>query len=130
MKVEVRVVKCVGAGVGLRGRTGLAGLNKDDTNSLARGKEEVVGRFLGGWGEKCFVIDKSESTVAVSTKRSRRRGRDEESDGYEDDGGDSDGDEDDDGRGLISAGWGTTHDGSAIEVVGAQYVEVGIQFSI
>lgn len=31
-------------------------------------------------------------------------------------------DEDDDGRGLVSAGWGTGHDGSAIEILNVQFV--------
>jgi hypothetical protein len=33
-------------------------------------------------------------------------------------------DEDDDGRGLVSASWGTGHDGSAIEILNVQFVEV------
>ncbi|KIM44419.1 hypothetical protein M413DRAFT_442399 [Hebeloma cylindrosporum] len=34
-------------------------------------------------------------------------------------------DPEDDGRGLVSAAWGTGHDGSAIEIVGVEFVERG-----
>jgi hypothetical protein len=33
-------------------------------------------------------------------------------------------DEEDDGRSLLSCGWGIGHDGSAIEIVGAGFVQV------
>jgi hypothetical protein len=104
VKVEVRVLRCVGAGVSCIGAERVNGL---------RGKEEIVGRFLGGWGEKCFN-QMPEKGRAVKTRR-----RDDV-----DVRGEMTDDEDDDGRGLVSASWGTGHDGSAIEILNVQFVEV------
>jgi hypothetical protein len=35
-------------------------------------------------------------------------------------------DPDDDGRSLVSAAWGSGHDGSAIEIVNVEFVEVSL----
>ena len=61
-------------------------------------------RFLGGQGERCFVREEGE-------------------------GGGGDDDDDDDGRGVVSAGWGSGHDGSGIEIIKAEFIEVGFLFS-
>ena len=109
MKIEVRVLRCIGAeGVGV-GRF--------------YGREEVVGRFLGGWGEKCFVPRGGLGEgVDASLPGERRGDEDVEMQIPE---GELD-DEENDGRGLVSAGWGTGHDGSAIEIVDARFVEVSV----
>lgn len=77
-------------------------------------KEEMIGRFTGGFGEKCF------NPLGVS---GRMMG--EEVDVYESEvlsaGVD---DPENDGRSLVSGGWGVGHDGSAIEIVNVQFVEV------
>jgi len=39
-----------------------------------------------------------------------------------------DDDPEDDGRSLVSGGWGTGHDGSAIEILNVQFVEVSPLF--
>jgi hypothetical protein len=83
LRVEVRVVGCWA-------RAGAAGV---------RGRESVVGRFFGGWGERFAEREKGEFMIERS-------------------------DEDDDGRGLISAAWGGGHDGSGIEVLRAEFLEV------
>lgn len=83
-KVELRVLRCVGA-------------DGPDAQGVGWGREEVVGRFSGGFGERC-------EAVAVAAA--------------------ADVGEEDDGRGLVSAGWGAGHDGSAIEIVGFQFVDV------
>lgn len=59
-----------------------------------------VGRFIGGTGERYWCG---------------------EGDGL----GTSTGAEEDDGRGLMSAGWGSEHDGSGIEVLAAGFVDKG-----
>jgi hypothetical protein len=66
------------------------------------GDEEGVGRFVGGWGERCL----EEGGTGSGTGRWDI------------------GAEDDDGRSFLSSGWGSTHDGSGIEVLGAIFVEV------
>lgn len=117
MKVELRVLRCVGsvefsgAGAGTWGAVGAIG-SETPRASL---KEEVVGRFVGGWGEKCF-------TPTDKSARSRRNG-------YLEDVGvvamnEEEDREDDDGRGLVSAGWGSGHDGSGIEILGVEFLEV------
>lgn len=107
MKIEVRVLRCIGAeGIGI-GRF--------------YGREEIVGRFLGGWGEKCFVPRGGLGEGTDVGPPGERRG-DEDVDMQSPEG-ELD-DEENDGRGLVSAGWGTGHDGSAIEIVDARFVEV------
>jgi hypothetical protein len=93
-------------------------------------REELVGRFVGGYGERCFNPLGWSGGV---TKAMGEEGVDGEE---EEEGGDAamrlelemDGvafdDPEDDGRGLVSAAWGTGHDGSAIEIVGVEFVEV------
>ena len=118
--VEVRVIRCAGAGAGsvyAIGASAHAGkyavdsiVSTDEIRPKKGGnrkspvvrKEELVGRFIGGWGEKCFVKDLDAEI------------EDEEMEN----------DEDNDGRGLVSAGWGSGHDGSAIEVLKAEFVNV------
>lgn len=121
--VEVRIIRCAGAGAGsvyAVGASAHAGryapavksviTATDETSSRKGGnrkspvvrKEELVGRFIGGWGEKCFM-----------------KGLDVEIEDEE-----IENDEDNDGRGLVSAGWGSGHDGSAIEVLKAEFVDV------
>lgn len=69
LRVRIRIIRVSGRGP-----------------EIGHSKEEVIGRFLGGWGE-----------------------------------GEGEGEEDD-GRGLMSCGWGTGHDGSAIEVLGVEWI--------
>ncbi len=65
--------------------------NRSDKIPRVR-KEEIVSRFIGGWGEKCFMKGLHGET-----------------------GNDTEDNEDSDKRGLVSAGWGSRHDGSVIE---------------
>ena len=108
VKLDLRVLRCPGAPGGARWVEDVPG---------RRRREDVVGRFLGGWGEKCFN----------EAGKVRKRQVDEKENGGDEDA--SDGDGEDDGRGLVSAAWGTSHDGSAIEVLGVEFVEVGFLFS-
>lgn len=103
VRLDLRVLKCAGAPGGARWIENVVG------------REDVVGRFLGGWGERCF------------NEAGKVRRKQLDADGEVNDvGGDEEtSDGEDDGRGLVSAGWGTTHDGSAIEVLGVDFVEVG-----
>jgi len=61
----------------------------------------AVGRFVGGAGERYWCGD-GDGLVATEG-----------------------GDDDDDGRSLTSAGWGSEHDGSGVEVLAAHFIEVG-----
>jgi len=107
VKLDLRVLRCAGAPGGARWvESGVAGR-----------REDVVGRFLGGWGEKCFN---------EAGKGRKRQVDDEKENDVEGDQDASDGE--DDGRGLVSAAWGTSHDGSAIEVLGVEFVDVGLLF--
>lgn len=115
VRIEVRIIRCAGTGAGsvfAVGAGAFAGKYAPAENSVVSTvspyrknkitklpvvrKEEIVGRFIGGWGEKCFIREFEGETD----------------------------DEDNDGRGLVSAGWGSGHDGSAIEVVNVELVEV------
>jgi hypothetical protein len=58
-------------------------------------------KFVGGWG-----------AAYGRKRRSRKREREEE------------GEEDEDGRKLMSAGWGSGHDGAAIEILKVDFVKV------
>lgn len=120
LRVEVRIIRCAGAGAGSVYAVGAgahAGKYAPAVNSVVATngayhkknghgkstvmrKEELVGRFIGGWGEKCFVKKDTDTETEDET----------------------DNDEDNDGRGLVSAGWGSGHDGSAIEVLKAEFV--------
>jgi hypothetical protein len=59
------------------------------------GVEGGVGRFVGGYGEM-FMDEGDRWEVS----------------------------EDDDGRKLLSNGWGSTHDGSGVEILAAKFVDV------
>jgi hypothetical protein len=137
------VLRCAGAGAGsvfARGvgvferaaaAAGGGGDSPPPPSSFVR--EELVGRFVGGYGERCFNPLGWSGGV---TKAMGEEGADgEEEEAAEGGGGSSmrldlevDGmafdDPEDDGRGLVSAAWGTGHDGSAIEIVGVEFVEV------
>jgi hypothetical protein len=136
LKVEVRVLRVAG----LRNASGKdndapivvvksAGQNSASQTSRS---EEVVVRFLGGRGERCGIIRNakglteaedvalasSEEAQSKAASGKRRHDADETDDEEHDDG------SEDDGRGLMSSGWGNTHDGAAVEIVNAQFVEV------
>ncbi|KXN90677.1 hypothetical protein AN958_03962 [Leucoagaricus sp. SymC.cos] len=122
LRIEVRIIRCAGAGAGsvyavgagaFAGKYAPAVNGVVSTNGAYRQngngkvpvvrKEEIIGRFIGGWGEKCFVHDTNADT-----------GDEEENS------------EENDGRGLVSAGWGSGHDGSAIEVLNVEFVNVSL----
>lgn len=113
MRVEVRVLRCTGAGVGSIFAGGGGG--DDDAPSFV--KEEVVGRFLAGWGERCMRVCGRKGLLEEEEALNQERGEEEE-------GEDDDDVPENDGRGLASAAWGSGHDGSAIEIVGVEFVEV------
>ncbi|PFH50309.1 hypothetical protein AMATHDRAFT_145462 [Amanita thiersii Skay4041] len=113
MRLNLRVLRCLGA-------PGSAQLM--ESGVVRGGKEEVVGRFLGGWGERCF------NEAGKGRRKGRREKQGEGEDDEEEDGGSES--EEDDGRGLVSAGWGTGHDGSAIEVLMVEFIEVSCYYSI
>ncbi|KAL1762562.1 hypothetical protein FB107DRAFT_253845 [Schizophyllum commune] len=79
MRVELRVLRCAASG------------------ACGNGKEELVGRFVGGPGERFFGTRPTEWAEE-----------------------DSDDDED---EVMTSAGWGTGHDGSAIELLKVEFVK-------
>ncbi|PPQ64360.1 hypothetical protein CVT24_008429 [Panaeolus cyanescens] len=114
VRIDVRVLRCAGAGAANVFARGLGVLGAN-TESPGVVKEEIVGRFVGGYGERCFnPLGKTGKTVK----------EDEEDDDDDDlENADKIDDVDDDGRGLVSAGWGTGHDGSAIEIIGVEFVE-------
>ncbi|KAH6915800.1 hypothetical protein BKA70DRAFT_1253812 [Coprinopsis sp. MPI-PUGE-AT-0042] len=140
LKVEVRVLRVAG----LRNASGKdndapivvvksAGSGQNSSASQTSRSEEVVVRFLGGRGERCGImrnakglteaediaLASSEEAQAKSAAGKRRRDEDDTDDEEHDDG------SEDDGRGFMSSGWGNTHDGAAIEIVNAQFVERG-----
>jgi hypothetical protein len=104
VRLDLRVLKCAGAPGGARWIESVVG------------REDVAGRFLGGWGERCFN----------EAGKVRRKQPDEDGEVNDVAGDQETSDGEDDGRGLVSAAWGTTHDGSAIEVLGVEFVEVGL----
>ena len=111
VRLDLRVLKCAGAPGGARWLESVVG------------REDVVGRFLGGWGERCF-------NDAGRAQKSRRKQVENADGDREDNAEDEMSDGEDDGRGLVSAAWGTTHDGSAVEVLGVEFVEVGVKKKI
>ena len=133
VKLELRVIRCFGVVGGAQLVEGVTG------------KEEVVGRFLGGYGERCFNDagkaqnaerksgdDENKEKDKVDEKENKDDNKDKD-DGDdvgrqqsadEDDAEGDMSDSEDDGRGLASAAWGSGHDGSAIEVLGVEFVEV------
>ncbi|KAG1795085.1 uncharacterized protein HD556DRAFT_1365957 [Suillus plorans] len=95
------------------GTRGIAGATALDGMGYAGGV--WASRFVGGWGE-AFYGHPSAGYCAASVNDatsgdSRQRSFEEEAE--------------DDGRGVVSAGWGWGHDGSAIEVVHVEVVEKG-----
>ncbi|KAF9560088.1 hypothetical protein CPC08DRAFT_492123 [Agrocybe pediades] len=146
LRIEVRVLRCAGAGagsvfawgIGKTAATGAVGAGKNATNPSSTGnnagagdppivKEEVVGRFVGGFGERCFnplgMIGGVAGEDAYELENMPDLGMEAEDPEmmmammYDD--------PEDDGRSLVSAAWGTGHDGSAIEIVGVEFVERG-----
>lgn len=87
MKLELRVVRCLGSGYGVYSQSNVAAAGGRKI------KVEVIGRFLGGTGEK------------LRTKQ-------EDGDNPEND-----------GRSIESCGWGGGHDGSGIEVISVEFVK-------
>ncbi|KAL1739134.1 hypothetical protein HDZ31DRAFT_77817 [Schizophyllum fasciatum] len=69
------------------------------SGAYGNGKEELVGRFVGGPGERYHGVRPANWP-------------DEDSD-----------DEEGDGTAMTSAGWGTGHDGSAIELLNVEFVK-------
>ena len=124
LRIEVRVIRCAGAGpnsVFAWGSGKSAPLNPgvgQDVPPMVR--EEMIGRFVGGYGERCFNPLGRTGSIAgeddADDEEAIRR-REEEEMMFDD--------PEDDGRSLVSAAWGTGHDGSAIEIVGVEFVEVG-----
>lgn len=127
VRVDLRVIRVAGAGAGNIFASGVGGAHCREREAgvgVFEGgggdpemvREEMIGRFTGGFGERCFN---------EAGKFGRMVGE-EEGEGEED--GEEDGfvwdDPEDDGRSLVSGGWGTGHDGSAIEIVNVQFVEV------
>lgn len=169
LKIDVRVIRCAGAGAGsifargigrasLKADQGLLGgpvapsiiAAQQAQAAAANGgsdpdtvREEMVGRFVGGYGERCFnplgrtgciagdegadgmygffgfneetgepIMDGAPSLLAVDGDTAHMLPPID--------------DAEDDGRSLVSAAWGTAHDGSAIEIVGVEFVEVSI----
>ncbi|KAF8892167.1 hypothetical protein BD779DRAFT_96066 [Infundibulicybe gibba] len=128
VRIEVRVLRCVAAGVVNGVGVGAAPAPTPALASGAKpgigGTEEIVGRFIGGWGEKCFNPYKGKTHPTA--KRRTQRGSDDEDEDEDDSEDNSDyEEEEDDGRGLVSAGWGAGHDGSAIEILKLEFVERG-----
>jgi len=120
MRVEVRVLRCTGAGVGSIFAAG-GGSQGGDDDAPSFVKEEVVGRFLAGWGERCTRLCGRKGLLG------REEEEEEEEEALNQERGEEEGEDDipeNDGRGLASAAWGSGHDGSAIEIVGVEFVEV------
>ncbi|KAF8806873.1 hypothetical protein BYT27DRAFT_7101034, partial [Phlegmacium glaucopus] len=125
MRIELRMLRCAGAGAGsvLARGVGRGGERESGEKEGGEGvKEEMIGRFVGGYGERCFnPLGKS---GRVAGEEGDGGGVDEEEEEAE-----SDlmlDDPDDDGRSLVSAAWGSGHDGSGIEIVNVEFVEVSL----
>ena len=148
LRIELRVLRCAGAGtgsvfawgIGKTAAAGAVGAGKNATNPSGTGnnagagdppivKEEMVGRFVGGYGERCFNplgrtgrvagedgVDELENMPDLGMEIEDPDMMLAMYDMYDD--------PEDDGRTLVSAAWGTGHDGSAIEIVGVEFVEV------
>ena len=91
LRVEVRVLRCLGSGYGVYVDSRVSGAGGKSV------KAEVIGRFLGGFGDRLRAKLDEELTPERSG---------------------------DDGRSIESCGWGGGHDGSAIEVIKAELVKV------
>ncbi|KAG2345786.1 hypothetical protein BDR05DRAFT_88384 [Suillus weaverae] len=94
-------------GSGSNSAGGVAGATALDGTGYAGGV--WASRFVGGWGE-AFYGHPSAGYDAVSGDAGQRSFEEEA---------------EDDGRGVVSAGWGWGHDGSALEVVHVEVVEKG-----
>lgn len=80
-------------------------------------REEVVTCFAGGLGERCWSAKGRHGWVDVGEATTGEGEEEAFSNPLND------------GRGLMSAAWGTGHDGAAVEVLSARFVEVsGIVF--
>lgn len=103
-------------GSGSNGTSGVAGATALDGMGYTGGV--WASRFVGGWGEAFYGHPSSgygaTSVGDAASADARQRSFEEEAE--------------DDGRGVVSAGWGWGHDGSAIEVVHVEVVEVGVFF--
>ncbi|KAF7431010.1 hypothetical protein PC9H_006725 [Pleurotus ostreatus] len=139
LKVEVRIIKSVGERERVeynvdtaRSRVASAmpdttkkGVDSADATSLPSNaknrdisREEVVGRFIGGIGAAFKELRGDD--------QGRRRivsGESRDDDTVDEDGMDVDDadNKEDDGRSLQSSGWGSGHDGSAIEIIKAEF---------
>jgi hypothetical protein len=117
MRIEVRMMRCAGVGGGIES------LSDSGEGESERGvKEEMIGRFVGGYGERCFNPLGKSGRVAGEEGDGGGGGEEEEEE--EEEGGLMLDDPDDDGRSLVSAAWGSGHDGSAIEIVNVEFVDV------
>ncbi|KAG2137590.1 uncharacterized protein EDB93DRAFT_1210740 [Suillus bovinus] len=98
---------------GSNGTRGVAGATALDGMGYAGGV--WASRFVGGWGEAFYGHPSAgycaASVTDTASGDARQRSFEEEAE--------------DDGRGVVSAGWGWGHDGSAIEVVHVEVVEKG-----
>jgi hypothetical protein len=92
------------------GGSGIAGATALDGMGYAGGV--WASRFVGGWGEAFYGHASAGHSPANANGEVRQRTFEEEAE--------------DDGRGVVSAGWGWGHDGSALEVVDVEVVEVSI----
>ncbi|TFK39725.1 hypothetical protein BDQ12DRAFT_508429 [Crucibulum laeve] len=126
LRVDVRILRCVGEGRGsvfIKGVDGVLEQGRDvDMDAPEKKnmrKEEVVARFLGGPGEGCWNVKGRSGAVGPVGDA------DVDIPVGEDVNMDEDEDEDEDGRSLVSAAWGSGHDGSAIEILGVEFVEKG-----
>lgn len=124
MRIEVRMLRCAGAGAGSVFTRGVVSGSESlgTEGESARGvKEEMIGRFVGGYGERCFNPLGKSGRIAGEEGDGGGEEEEEESDLILDD-------PDDDGRSLVSAAWGSGHDGSAIEIVNVEFIEVSLLF--
>lgn len=121
MRIEVRMLRCAGAG----GENESLGESREG-ESERRVEEEMIGRFVGGYGERCFNPLGKSGRVAGEEGGGGGGVDEEEEEEEEGEGGLMPDDPDDDGRSLVSAAWGSGHDGSAIEIVNVEFVEVSL----
>jgi hypothetical protein len=125
MRIEVRMLRCAGAG-GENESFGESGGEGGESGERRRVEEEMIGRFVGGYGERCFNPLGKSGRVAGEEGTGGGVDDKEEEEEVEEEGGLMLDDPDDDGRSLVSAAWGSGHDGSAIEIVNVEFVEVSL----
>jgi hypothetical protein len=126
LQVEVRVIRVAKLGVDSQWSDREIGkishiypaTGKDvQTGETVAGKqrvEEIVTRFVGGLGERCWLPKGQNGWVEIGESTLQMDGR------YPD----MDSGVMEDGRSLMSAAWGTGHSGAAIEILAAKFVEV------